>query len=163
MKPLTCAAARRRLDAFYDGELSVAEQIAVQGHMDWCDACAATVQELRFVGSALRAGALGRDWLSHEEAAAMTSALVSRRKAEDEASLFARVQGMFEDLHLVYAGVGAAAATAVCLVIVLSMLRFETDGMRPGASAVVSQLSSALFALLIRAWLEQAASMPGIP
>ncbi|MDB5988920.1 MAG: bacterial regulatory helix-turn-helix s, AraC family protein [Herbaspirillum sp.] len=44
----------------------------------------------------------------------------------------------------------------------LSMLRFETDGMRPGASAVVSQLSSALFALLIRAWFEQAASMPGI-
>src|ERR1700693_1684049 len=44
----------------------------------------------------------------------------------------------------------------------LTMLRFETDGMRPGASAVVSQLSSALFALLIRAWLEQAASMPGI-
>jgi AraC family transcriptional activator of mtrCDE len=44
----------------------------------------------------------------------------------------------------------------------LSMLRFETDGMRPGASAVVSQLSSALFALLIRAWLEQAAATPGI-
>jgi anti-sigma factor RsiW len=147
MKPLTCAAARRRLHAFYDGELSVAEQIAVQGHMDWCDACAATVQELRLVGSALRAGALGRDWLSHEEAAAMTSALVSRRKAEHEASLFARVQGMFEDLHLVYAGVGAAAATAVCLVIVLSMLRFASFG-RPDATPAADGRSDSLAALL---------------
>ena len=50
MKPLTCAAARRRLHALYDGELSVAEQIAVQGHMDWCDACAAMLDELRIVG-----------------------------------------------------------------------------------------------------------------
>jgi anti-sigma factor RsiW len=147
MRPLTCAAARRRLHAFYDGELSVAEQIAVQGHMDWCDACAATVQELRLVGSALRAGALGRDWLSHEEAAAMTSALVSRRKAEHEASLFARVQGMFEDLHLVYAGVGAAAATAVCLVIVLSMLRFASFG-RPDATPAADGRSDSLAALL---------------
>jgi hypothetical protein len=124
MKPLTCAAARRQLQAFYDGELSVAEQIAVQGHMDWCDACAATVEELRLVGAALRFGVLGRDWLSHEERAAMTSALVSRRKAEREASLMARIQGMFDDMHLVYAGVGAVVATTVCLVIVLSMMRF---------------------------------------
>ncbi|HEV7617856.1 MAG TPA: AraC family transcriptional regulator [Burkholderiaceae bacterium] len=44
----------------------------------------------------------------------------------------------------------------------IAMLRVETEAMRPGASVVVSQLSSALFALLIRAWLEQAASMPGL-
>lgn len=44
----------------------------------------------------------------------------------------------------------------------MSMLRIETETMRPGAEVVVSQLSSALFALLIRAWLEQAPSMPGL-
>ncbi|MFZ6647909.1 AraC family transcriptional regulator [Undibacterium sp. TJN25] len=44
----------------------------------------------------------------------------------------------------------------------ITMLRLETDTMRPGASAVVSQLSSALFALVIRAWLEQAKSMSGM-
>jgi hypothetical protein len=113
--------------------LSVAEQIAVQGHLGWCDACAATVEEFRLVGAALRFGALERDWLSHEEAAAMTSALVSRRKAEREASLFARVQEMFDDMHLVYAGLGAVVATAVCLIIVLSMLRFASFG-RPDAT-----------------------------
>lgn len=45
---------------------------------------------------------------------------------------------------------------------VIDMLRTETELMQPGASMVVSQLSSVLFALLIRAWLEQANSIPGL-
>ncbi len=44
----------------------------------------------------------------------------------------------------------------------MMMLRVETEIMRPGANAVVAQLSSALFALVIRAWLEQADAMPGL-
>lgn len=44
----------------------------------------------------------------------------------------------------------------------LEMLRAETENERPGARAVVSQLASALFALLMRAWVEQAATMPGL-
>jgi len=44
----------------------------------------------------------------------------------------------------------------------MSMLRFETEAQRPGAKAVVAQLSSALFALLIRAWLEQAERTTGL-
>jgi AraC family transcriptional regulator, activator of mtrCDE len=44
----------------------------------------------------------------------------------------------------------------------ITMLRHETDTVRPGASAVVSQLSSALFTLVIRAWLEQAESVKGL-
>ncbi|CDG85718.1 AraC family transcriptional regulator [Janthinobacterium agaricidamnosum] len=43
----------------------------------------------------------------------------------------------------------------------MTMLRLETDTPRPGAAAVVAQLSSALFALLMRAWLEQAPAQPG--
>ncbi|MEB0163756.1 AraC family transcriptional regulator [Glaciimonas sp. CA11.2] len=44
----------------------------------------------------------------------------------------------------------------------MTMLRVETEAMRPGANAVIAQLSSALFALVIRAWLEQAGTMPGL-
>ena len=42
------------------------------------------------------------------------------------------------------------------------MLRQETDSQRAGASAVMTQLSSALFALVLRAWLEQAEAVPGL-
>lgn len=46
----------------------------------------------------------------------------------------------------------------------MEMLRVETEVPRPGAHAVTTQLSSALFALLTRAWLEQeeAQQVPGL-
>ena len=147
MRPLTCAAARRRLHAFYDGELPVGEQIAVQAHTDWCDACAATLEDFRVLGAALRAGALGQDSLSHEEATALTAAVVTRRTAEQDASLFALARRMFDDMHLVYAGVGAAVGTAVCVVIMLSMLRFASFG-RPDATLEADERSDSLAAML---------------
>jgi anti-sigma factor RsiW len=147
VRPLTCTATRRRLHAFYDGELPVDDQIAVQAHMDWCDACAATLEDLRFLGTALRLGALEQDSLSHEEATALTAAVVSRRKAEQDASFFARAQRLFDDMHLVYAGVGATAATAICVVIMLSMLRFASFG-RPDATPAVDGRTDSLAAML---------------
>ena len=147
MTPLTCTAAQRRLQAFYDGELPVADQIAVQAHMDWCDACAATLEDLRVLGTALRNCALGHDSLSYEEATALAATVVSRRKAEQDASFFARAQRMFDDMHLVYAGVGATVATAVCVVIMLSMLRFASFG-RPDAIPAADGRSDSLAAML---------------
>lgn len=44
----------------------------------------------------------------------------------------------------------------------LSMLRHETDGVRPGSALLLSHLASALFALVMRAWLEQPAPSPGL-
>jgi AraC family transcriptional activator of mtrCDE len=42
------------------------------------------------------------------------------------------------------------------------LLQYETAEVRPGGSAVVAQLSGALFALLMRAWLAQNATAPGL-
>jgi len=126
MKPLDCAATERRLHAYHDRELPVADQIAVSAHLESCGECAARSAELRFMRGALQALAPGREGLGREEAAGFNAAVVSRLKAEREASLFARVRLMFDDLHLVYAGLGAAAATLVCVVVMLGMMRFAT-------------------------------------
>jgi AraC family transcriptional activator of mtrCDE len=42
------------------------------------------------------------------------------------------------------------------------MLRDEANAKLPGTGAVSSHLASALFALLLRAWLEEAGSVPGL-
>jgi hypothetical protein len=126
MKPLDCAATERRLHAYHDRELPVADQIAVAAHLEWCGECAARSADLRFMRNALQALAPGRGGLSNEEAASFGAAVVGRLKAEHDASFFARVRLMFDDMHLVYAGVGAAVATMVCLVVVLGMMRFAT-------------------------------------
>src|SRR5207244_100398 len=99
-----------------------AAQIAVQGHLDWCDACSGWLADIQFVGATLRGGAPGRERLSHEEAAAFIAAVIGRQSAEADASWLPRLQRMFDDMHLVYAGVGAAAATAACVVIMLGMM-----------------------------------------
>ncbi len=44
----------------------------------------------------------------------------------------------------------------------IDMLRKETETPRPGSATVISQLASVLFALLIRAWLEQAPAVSGL-
>lgn len=142
MTSLTCAAARRRLQAFHDRELPVGQQIAVEAHLEWCDTCAAALGELQLVRAALRAAALGREILARDDAAAFNAAVVNRLKAEQDASLFARLHVMFEDLHLVYAGVGAAAATIACVMVMLGMMRFAGNERPDSLAALVTFLAT---------------------
>ena len=135
MKPLTCASARRRLQAFHDQELAIADQIAVSSHLAWCDGCAELLADLAAVGSTLQALAPGRAALSQVDLAVFTETVVSRVQAEEDASLFARVREAFDDMHLIYAGLGAAAATALCVIIMLGMMRFATTDRPDDAAA----------------------------
>jgi hypothetical protein len=143
MKPLNCAAARRRLQAFHDQELAVADQIAVSSHLEWCDSCTAALADLRALGSALQALAPGRA-AAVDESGSFQRAVLDRVKAERELSLLARVRDMFDDMHLVYSGLGAAAATMVCVVIMLSMMRFASDERPDSLAAIMSVLSTSL-------------------
>lgn len=142
MKTLSCAAARRRVQAFHDQELPVPDQIAVGAHLDRCDACAESLAELRAIRTALHGMASQRLTLSNEEAGAFASGVVSRHQAEDDASVLTRVRLMFDDMHLVYAGVGAAAAAMVCVAIMLGMMRFATSERPDSLAAIVTVLST---------------------
>jgi len=144
MKPLTCASARRRLQAFHDQELAIADQIAVSSHLAWCDGCAELLADLAAVGSTLQALAPGRAALSQVDLAVFTETVVSRVQAEEDASLFARVREAFDDMHLIYAGLGAAAATAVCVIIMLGMMRFATTDRPDSLAAVMTVLATPL-------------------
>jgi len=144
MKPLTCASARRRLQAFHDRELAVADEIAVSSHLAWCESCAETLAEMAAVGSALQAFAPGRAVLSQVDMGVFTETIVSRVQAEEDASLFARMRVAFDDMHLVYAGLGAAAATAVCVIIMLGMMRFATTDRPDSLAAVMTVLATPL-------------------
>lgn len=144
MKAWTCAATRRRLQAYHDRELAIPEQIAVGAHLEWCDRCTAALADMRRLRSALQAFAPGRPMLTGVDATVFTETVVSRLKAEQDASLLARLREMFDDMHLVYAGVGAAAATAVCVVIMLGMMRFATTDRPDSLAAVVNVLATPL-------------------
>ncbi len=141
-KTLTCAAARRRLQAYHDGELSIADQIRVTSHLRVCRPCADAVTDLQALTDTLRRGADRRAALTAEEAASLRAAVVSRAKAEHETSFVAQIRAMFDDMHLVYAGCGAAVATMVCLVVMLSMMRFASSERSDSLAAMVAFLAT---------------------
>jgi hypothetical protein len=142
MRVLNCSAARRRLQAFHDEELPVADQIAVSAHLEWCDDCAHELAQVRFVGGALRASGHRRKALSDEEATSLSSSVVSRMKAEQTMSFVAQAREMFEDMHMVYAGLGGAAAAIVCVLIMLGMMRFATTERPDSLAGMVAIISS---------------------
>lgn len=136
MKVLTCAATRRRLDAYHDEELSFSEQIAVSSHLEWCDDCAESLDELRQLRDALRQAMPGRVALSVEDDLSLQATVVNRIKAEERLSFGAWLQEAFADMHLVYAGLSAVAAAIACLAVTLGMMRFATNE-RPDSTAAM--------------------------
>lgn len=141
MKPLTCRAARRRLQAFHDQELSISDQIRVAGHLEWCEECAAGLEELRLLRTTIRVMTRGRLPALADESMSLQRTVLSQVQAERDASFLARARHLFDDLHLVYAALGAAVATTVCLVIMLTMMRFATIGRPDSLAAIVNVLA----------------------
>lgn len=142
MKVLACPAARRRLHAFHDEELSISDQIAVSAHLDWCDECAAAFAELRRLRAAIRSSMSGRLVLSNDEDASLREAIVNRAGAEHAMSFSAWIEEAFEDRHLVYAGLGGVMAAMVCVVVTLGLMRFATMERPDSLAAIVQRLGS---------------------
>jgi hypothetical protein len=96
------------------------------------------------VRQALHSLTSGQLMLSHEEAAAFNAGVVNRLAAEEAASLSARVRDLFHDMHIVYAGLGAAVAIMVCLVSMFAMMGSATSERSDSLAAIVRVLATPL-------------------
>ncbi len=137
MKLLTCAAVRRRIMAFHDGELPARDRLAVETHLDGCPRCASDAAAFDRLGDALRGGVRQTNDLS-----GLRADILSRVKAEHDGTLNARMGRLFEDLHLVWIGLAATAATLICSVIVLGALQFASPGRSDSLAAVMNQMAA---------------------
>jgi hypothetical protein len=120
MRSRDCRLIRRQLSAFHDGELPVGEQVAVEVHLRGCSACAAEAREMDALGTCVRSGAVSNG-VEPEFWEGLPSIVVSRMKAEDAESFSGRTGRLFEDLHLVWAALGATGATVACLAIIFTI------------------------------------------
>jgi anti-sigma factor RsiW len=139
MTLLTCAAVRRRLQAFHDRELPVAETIAVEHHVGTCPPCARDLREMQNLGDALRLAAApspSDDW------AGVQGSVISRMRAEATQSWGARARRFVDDLHLVWIGFASAAATVVCAGTVLSMLQVAPQPVRADSLATILAITA---------------------
>jgi anti-sigma factor RsiW len=160
MTLLTCAAVRRRLQAFYDRELAVRELISIEAHLHDCPPCARDLHGLQSIGAALRAAAApapSDDWTG------LRSSVISRMRAEAHESWTARAGRAFDDLHLVWIGLASTVATIVCSGVVLSMLHFASPERQDSLAAVIAVMAAPSGSDLNPARLDGRIRVPSVP
>jgi hypothetical protein len=136
---MLCASFMPLLEAYHDGELSVEERIAVAGHLRGCAACNATIRELGELRGALQGHLEVSRPAVDQLLDRLSQSVVSRVKAERSETLPARVTHMFEDLHLVWAGLAGSAATASCVAIMAAVLHFAPPERADSLAVLLSE------------------------
>ena len=108
-----------------------------------CPDCAAEAHGLSTVAMALRAAAAQRaSAVDSRELDSLAAGVVGRFRAEQDGSISHTLKSMFEDLHLVWAALGATAATFACLAITVGIFYFSRAE-RPGSlAALINALSN---------------------
>lgn len=138
----SCTDVRERLEAFYDGELAVAERIAIQNHLGECVACNLTAEELNALGGSLRELAVRTADCTSDEPLRISARVLERLRVEEQFSFRSQVVALFQDMHLVWAGLGATVSTLICVIGSASVLH-AANQQQPGSFAnVISILAS---------------------
>jgi hypothetical protein len=138
-----CEVARELLDSFVDGELSVTDQVTVEAHLRWCQACSARVEDLSVIGAAVRMGspAVRSAALDDRTFAAMQDQVLSRFGAEQDQSLTVRLRAMFEDMHLLWPALGATCAVLICLAGTATVLYATNEEHPDSLAAMITTIS----------------------
>jgi hypothetical protein len=141
MKLLTCASVRRRLTAFHDRELPVAEEIAVAAHLEGCPPCARDLAALAELTEAVRL-LMPASRAERQELAGLRADVLSRLKQERDDMLPARLQRFRDDMHLLWIAMAAAAATLVCGTFMAGLLYYASPERDDSLAALISVLAS---------------------
>jgi hypothetical protein len=142
MHDYSCTDVRDRLEAFHDGELTITERIALQNHLGECGGCNFASNELSSIGASLR------DWASQladqepVEQLRISAHVLERLNVEEQFSIRSQVMDWFQDMHLVWAGLGASVATLICVVGSASVLHAANQERPNSMARVISVLAS---------------------
>ena len=121
---LGCHDAQEMLQAFVDGELQMAEQVAVESHLRWCRVCAARVEDLQIIGASLRltSCAMRAADAPDDRLASVQSEVLTRISTEREQSLASQLRDMCVDMRFFWAAMGATVALFACFCVAGAVL-----------------------------------------
>jgi hypothetical protein len=137
-----CADVREHLEAFYDGELALDRRVAIQNHLGECVTCSLAAEDLSAMGATLREFAAQVADRTSDEPVRMTARVIERLRVEEQFSMRAQLVSLFQDMHLVWAGLGATMATMICVIGSASVLH-AANQQQPGSFAnVISILAN---------------------
>jgi len=141
---LTCEAAGALLEPFVDGELPMAEQVAVESHLRWCSVCEARVADMQLIGGSMRRVAHAPSAVATErELASMQSAVLTRMRAEQDQSFATQFRSLFVDMRLLWPALGATAAVVTCIFAATGVFAAATAEDSPDSMAsMISMLAN---------------------
>ena len=139
-----CDHARTLLEGLIDGELSMADQLAVESHLRWCDTCALRVEDMRIIGAALRVNSPVRPVTDAENGTltVLTDGLLVRVREERAQSFPSRVREMFADRRLLWPALGATSAVMLCVAAAVSVLHMSTVQSRDSLAGLISEIGA---------------------
>jgi predicted anti-sigma-YlaC factor YlaD len=170
MHVLPCDRVREELAAYHDGELSIERQVLIQGHLQECVACRLEAAELVELGEALRTMAAAVPGRDVADTGFLTGAVLERIRVEEQFSLTAQIRGLFDDMHLVWAGLGATTAMLFCVFASAGVLQAASQERSDSLAGIISTVANgsngnsvrlAERMLETRALLDTTAAMPG--
>ncbi len=138
----SCADVRERLEAFYDGEVPFAERLTIQNHLTECVACSLEAGAIAGLGSTLRHLAAEVGEHAAVEPLRLSDQVVEQLGVEDRLSVQSQVVALFQDMHLVWAGIGATVATLICLVGSASVLHAANQERPDSLAGVIALLAN---------------------
>jgi hypothetical protein len=141
MTRLSCRDTRRELAAYHDEELPLETRVSLESHLERCAECRDRAVCLDALGAALReAASVRRSVLGPRES--VQASVLARIAAERHFGFAMRVGRLQEDLHVVWAVVGATAATTACAVLALAVLTFGSPRRADSLAGILEVLAS---------------------
>ena len=110
-----CEQVQADLSAFYDGELPVADRIAISDHLERCPSCRLESDDLSLIGEVLQASARIEDVAVMPGLNRLQTDILERWNAEERASFARSIRNLFDDPHRASASLGASVVASMCL------------------------------------------------
>jgi hypothetical protein len=142
MHVLPCHQVRNELAAYHDGELDMETQVLILGHLQECVACRLEAAALADLGAALRTMAGSVPGRSASETGLITDGVLDRIRVEQRFSLVTRLRESFEDMHLVWAGLGATVAMLFCIFASAGVLHAANQERPDSLAGIISTLAN---------------------
>jgi hypothetical protein len=142
MHVLPCEQVRDELTAYHDGELAIETQVLIHSHLQECVACRLEAAALVELSDALRTMAGSVPGRTAHDTGLITGAVLERIRVEKQLSFDSRVRERFQDMHLVWAGLGATAAVFFCVFVSAGVLHAASQERSDSLAGIISTIAS---------------------
>jgi len=137
-----CEDVQERLEEFHDDELTIEQRVAIQSHLQDCVTCSLVAAELADLRHSLREAAWHQPDRDAPEAERLPGYVVERLRVEEQFSFESEIKSLFQDMHLVWAALGATAAMLFCLIGSISVLHAASQERPDSLAGLITFLAN---------------------